>query len=280
MSDVGVGSTGSMGATSPVSPRACLPRTRAWFHLLGSILLPWIGGYAAWMSYQSLYVRWRDGFQPGFANDVMTPGWWLPTVVVGLGHLWALASIPLDLLPRLFGARISRGGWLRIAVIWSAILALHVPGAWWGAAGVVLFGAGRNAGLELCTAAADGRAEVVRALLWRGVPPDAVPTNDVTALSDAAAAGHLEIVRLLVAEGANVDHQGGTPHSTPLIRATEMNRLEIVRYLVDAGANVELVNGEGRTALDIARAHGYRELAGYIQTKGIPKGGHPSSPAH
>jgi len=56
----------------------------------------------------------------------------------------------------------------------------------------------------------------------------------------AAAAGHLDIVRLLIQKGANVNSTTKT-NSTPLRAACFDGHFEIVQYLVQSGAG-EIVN--------------------------------------
>ena len=58
------------------------------------------------------------------------------------------------------------------------------------------------------------------------------PPYDVTPLGVAAENGHLEIVRLLLESGANVNSR------CPLSRAARCGDIEIVEELLKAGANV------------------------------------------
>lgn len=55
----------------------------------------------------------------------------------------------------------------------------------------------------------------------------------------AAAAGHLDIVKLLITHGAKVNTTTRT-NSTPLRAACFDGHLEIVKYLVQHGADVEV----------------------------------------
>ena len=59
-----------------------------------------------------------------------------------------------------------------------------------------------------------------------------------TGLHLAAAAGHLEAVRLLLERGADPDARDGGDHASPLHVAAGGGHLEIVRALLDAGADV------------------------------------------
>ena len=63
-----------------------------------------------------------------------------------------------------------------------------------------------------------------------------------TPLWIASTNGHFEIVRLLLAHGADKEKVGtwGAKHKhTPLIAASENGHLDIVRLLVEQGANKE-----------------------------------------
>lgn len=67
----------------------------------------------------------------------------------------------------------------------------------------------------------------------------------------AAAAGHINIVKLLVRHGANVNSTTKT-NSTPLRAACFDGHFEIVKYLVAHGADVEVANRHGHTCLMIS----------------------------
>ena len=102
-----------------------------------------------------------------------------------------------------------------------------------------------------------GDAEKVRRLLAEGVDPD-TPLSDEpdyhpTALHSAARLGHSEVVRILLAAGADpLARTGGPGDHTPLYEAASSGDLEIVQQLVAAGAPVNEEREEG--------------LAGAVQT--------------
>jgi len=97
-------------------------------------------------------------------------------------------------------------------------------------AGLVLFGALAAPAGELQEAASRGDIERVRALIK--ATPSAVSARDAgtTALHEATRAGHFEIVKLLIASGANVN---ATDFSriTPLKLALGRRQVEIADYL-------------------------------------------------
>jgi len=61
--------------------------------------------------------------------------------------------------------------------------------------------------------------------------------KETRSLCDAAKKGDLERVKLLIAEGADVNSKD-EKESTPLCRAVESGKMELVQLLVDAGADV------------------------------------------
>jgi ankyrin repeat protein len=64
--------------------------------------------------------------------------------------------------------------------------------------------------------------------------------------------GHLEIVKILIANGADVNGCDDTG-KTPLISACIGNKLDVVRLLVMNGAGVRRCDDEGMTPILMAR---------------------------
>ena len=61
--------------------------------------------------------------------------------------------------------------------------------------------------------------------------------GDCTPLMEAASAGHTDIVRLLIAHGADVNAQSSSGN-TPLMYACAGGHEDVVRVLLEAGAHV------------------------------------------
>lgn len=79
----------------------------------------------------------------------------------------------------------------------------------------------------------------------------------------ASAAGHVNIVKLLVRHGADVNSTTKT-NSTPLRAACFDGHFEIVKYLVGHGADIEVANRHGHTCLMIACYKGHYRIAQYL----------------
>ncbi|XP_044761040.1 protein fem-1 homolog CG6966 isoform X1 [Coccinella septempunctata] len=79
----------------------------------------------------------------------------------------------------------------------------------------------------------------------------------------AAAAGYLDIVKLLISHGAKVNSTTRTK-STPLRAACFDGHLNIVKYLVQHRADIEIANRHGHTCLMIACYKGHLEVVKYL----------------
>ena len=79
----------------------------------------------------------------------------------------------------------------------------------------------------------------------------------------AAAAGHLNLVKLLVKYKALVNSATKT-NSTPLRAACFDGHFEIAKYLIQHGADIEIANRHGHTCLMIACYKGHYEISKYL----------------
>jgi ankyrin repeat protein len=100
-------------------------------------------------------------------------------------------------------------------------------------------------------AASGGASGTARLLLDRGAEPDG------GALSAAARRADLELVRVLVAAGADVDRRDPETGRAPLHDAVAAGpdgaAPAVVRALLEAGADVNATTSDGASALDISR---------------------------
>jgi ankyrin repeat protein len=95
---------------------------------------------------------------------------------------------------------------------------------------------------------------------------------DGTALIAAAHLGHVEVVRVLIAAGAPLDHVNNLGW-TALIESIVLGdggvrHTATLRALVEAGANVNLADRGGTTPLALAKARGYREMVAILSAAG------------
>ncbi|ROT76986.1 protein fem-1 homolog B [Penaeus vannamei] len=91
----------------------------------------------------------------------------------------------------------------------------------------------------------------------------------------AAGAGHLGVVKMLVRNGADVNHPTKT-NSTPLRAACFDGRLDIVKYLTDHYANIHITNKYNNTCLMIAAYKGHVDVVQFL----LELGANPDEKAH
>ncbi|HEU4892312.1 MAG TPA: ankyrin repeat domain-containing protein [Vicinamibacterales bacterium] len=98
-------------------------------------------------------------------------------------------------------------------------------------------------------AATHGYPRVAKAVLLLGSPVDFRGTTQMTPLCLASRDGHLSIVTLLLAHGADPAGQCRDAEFTPLQVATQNGHVGVVRALLDGGVSPDIRNRFGRTSL-------------------------------
>jgi ankyrin repeat protein len=93
----------------------------------------------------------------------------------------------------------------------------------------------------LIRAASAGHIEIVRLIMDQGAEIDATTYNGWTALKIAVANGHREIARLLLTSGASVATPEESDSTTTLTHAVLNNDREMVIILLNAGADVNKI---------------------------------------
>ena len=97
--------------------------------------------------------------------------------------------------------------------------------------------------------------KIVATLITAGADIHFAGTNGWTPLHMAAARGHAEKVKLLIAAGADLNQRKDIDaHETPLLEAAFMGQPETVKLLLDSGANASLRDEiNNRTPLETAK---------------------------
>lgn len=84
-------------------------------------------------------------------------------------------------------------------------------------------------------------------------------TGQEQALMDAAQSGDLETLKALIAQNVNVDVQDDDDDSTALICAAYLGQIDVIKLLIGCGADLNIQNKWGNTALVLAAASGHVE---------------------
>jgi hypothetical protein len=159
---------------------------------------------------------------------------------------------------------------------------LHVFGPWWlrpigfpvpllpliaaiGLTFAALVGGWLPLDAKLIKAAAEGKVAAVQKLLPLKSTTRWSMVTGKSALGEAAAAGHSEVVRLLTAVGDRLERRDDFGR-TALIRAAEGGHAEAVRVLLDAGARTDAVDRMGWDAFQAAVENGHARVAELIRS--------------
>jgi ankyrin repeat protein len=116
-------------------------------------------------------------------------------------------------------------------------------------------------------AAGSGEIRLLDYLLANGADADTRTSAGESALGAAAAADRTEAATLLIARGARLENRTHVTFETPLTEAAKINHLDMVRLLLDHGANIDAKDVTGRTALDWARENSNADMERLIESR-------------
>ena len=116
-------------------------------------------------------------------------------------------------------------------------------------------------------AASEGQLEMVKLLLSHGAKADYGYSdhNGISALSCAAGPDRVEIARVLVKAGADVNAKE-VCRNTPLHAAAESGDLDLARYLVENGADIGAVNKYDETPANVAAGKGHQQVVKFLKS--------------
>lgn len=117
--------------------------------------------------------------------------------------------------------------------------------------------------LELFIAAEQGNLPLVHILIMQGALVDGpVEGNHYPPLCLAAKNGHIDVVKLLIANNANINKADNCGYGyAPLHQACRKGHSEIVKVLLEKGANINATNCNGDTPLHLTFKKGHTDIA-------------------
>ncbi|GAB6028256.1 hypothetical protein CHUAL_002439 [Chamberlinius hualienensis] len=121
---------------------------------------------------------------------------------------------------------------------------------------------------SLVDACNDGDAGTVKKLLEEGKSVNETTEEGDSLLSLACQAGYYELAQVLLAMRANVEDRGIKGDCTPLMEAANAGHLDIVKLLITHNADVNAQSSSGNTPLMYACAGGHEEVAKFLLESG------------
>lgn len=119
----------------------------------------------------------------------------------------------------------------------------------------------------LLIAASYGHLDVVKILLEQGGDIEIADGSNRTACYKAAEAGHASVVRYLLEQGCQPEVVDGWINRTPLLGAVASEHLDVVSSLLEHGVNINVQDKYGFTAMTLAVEKGNKAIASLLFTK-------------
>jgi hypothetical protein len=117
----------------------------------------------------------------------------------------------------------------------------------------------------LIWASAEGHQSIVELLLEYGSDPNCINYLGRSAIMYASNYGFIDIVDALLKKGAIPNPSEEFAEHPPLSAAAHMGHLDVVKLLVENGANVNHKGKDKKTALDISMEAGHGDVAKYLR---------------
>ncbi|MCX7627791.1 MAG: ankyrin repeat domain-containing protein [Methylophilaceae bacterium] len=136
---------------------------------------------------------------------------------------------------------------------WMLIAALALPGAAWAYTD--------DEQMEFSSAIVEGKPAVVKKYLDAGTFKVDEVIFGWTPLLSAASKGQLEVVKLLVERGANLNYRHPVTKMTAVAHATYENNLPLLEFLLQKGADPNIKMKGGVSVLRMAKDMGWTQAA-------------------
>jgi len=128
---------------------------------------------------------------------------------------------------------------------------------------------GQQENTALVKACFDGSLDIAKVLVDAGANMNLKTKDKISPLLYAVEYKHKHIVEYLISKGVNIDEKNGQVENTALIKACENGSLDIAKVLVDAGANINLKSKAGFAPLYMAVDKKHKPIVEYLISKGV-----------
>ncbi len=113
-----------------------------------------------------------------------------------------------------------------------------------------------------------GYIDIIRMLLEKGADINAQDNYGQTPLYYASGQNNVEIVRMLLEGGADIEAKDKSGE-TVLYQAVRSKNAEMIELLLNRGADIEAKDNSGETALDLAARYEYHDIAVMLKQKNM-----------
>jgi len=124
-----------------------------------------------------------------------------------------------------------------------------------------------NKHTALMLAAYNGHHHIIKLLIEKGANISLVDGVNRTALMFASTGPFTQAVEVLIKAGADVNSIDNEEKWTPVMMAAAEGQLDVVKVLVSNGADLKMVDIDGESSLDFAQSNGHTEVANYIKSQ-------------
>ncbi len=115
----------------------------------------------------------------------------------------------------------------------------------------------------------NGHEDIVRLLIEKGANVDAVDNIGRSALMFASTGPFLNTVSMLLDAGANPNLTEKEENWTAAMMAASEGQLEVLKLLVAKGADLSMVDIDKESCLDFAKSKNHTDVVEYIKSLGI-----------
>ncbi|TLX76624.1 hypothetical protein E9993_06970 [Labilibacter sediminis] len=124
-----------------------------------------------------------------------------------------------------------------------------------------------NKRTALMLASYNGHNEIAKILIANGADVNLTDTIHRTALMYASTGPFLPTVMTLLEAGAETNIQDNEEKWTAVMMAASEGQLEVIKALIAHGADLKMVDVDGESSWDFANSNGHKAVADYIKSQ-------------
>jgi hypothetical protein len=206
-----------------------------WLRVIGWLILPVQSLFVGRIVYESTFLTcWNGPQMVGFAMMHLNPGIFLAGLLfLAFGALFLVVALFFGLFKKL---RFARTEWLLLGGYLLGFSLLGLPYSMWERIDMNFCSSGPLGDSFLQEAAFKGDISQVKKLLEQGHSVNHALGDGETALTSAVRGGKVDVVRLLLSRGADVNTENSLLDRTPLMLAAVSGDTQMIKILLDHGA--------------------------------------------